>query len=273
GARLAARLCDPAREEGLPADERQLRAAPAARASPARAGQEAGPGGAGAGRSRAVAGERPDHRRAGAVADRRVAPPGAGGGPVPPGAGRPTVAAVIDVGSNSVLLLTVAVDGRGRARAIDEALATTRLGTGLVGGGRLDAPACTRTREAVVGFAARARQRGAIRAWAFGTAAMRDAVDGSAFARDLEAAASVPVEVLSAESEARLAYAAVVHGLGVESGATLVADVGGRSTELTLGRGERVAAAESLPLGALALTEASLRGDPPDRVEARRLMD
>ncbi len=197
--------------------------------------------------------------------------PGAGGGPAPPGAGLPTVAAVIDVGSNSVLLLTVALDGPGRARAIDEALATTRLGTGLARGGRLDAAARARTQDAVVAFAARARASGATRMWAFGTAAMREAADGPAFARHLEAAAGVPIEVLSGESEARLAYAAAAHGLGGEEGATLVADVGGRTTELTLGRGERIAGAESFPLGALALTEASLRGDPPAPAEVQRL--
>src|SRR5262249_38567760 len=72
----------------------------------------------------------------------------------PPGAALPTVAAVIDVGSNSVLLLTVTVDESGRGRAIDEALATTRLGAGLARGGRLDAAARARTQEAVVAFTA-----------------------------------------------------------------------------------------------------------------------
>jgi exopolyphosphatase/guanosine-5'-triphosphate,3'-diphosphate pyrophosphatase len=198
---------------------------------------------------------------------------GGGGGTAPPGAGLPLVAAVIDVGSNSVLLLTVAVDGAGRARAIDEGLATTRLGAGLVRGGRLDPAARVRTREAVVAFAARARAAAATDVWAFATAAMREAADGSAFAGELEAAAGVPVEVLSGESEARLAYAAVVHGLGVDGGPVLVADLGGRTTELTLGTGEAIVAAESLPLGALALTETCLPSDPPAPAEICRLID
>jgi len=161
------------------------------------------------------------------------------------------VAAVIDIGSNSVLLLTVAVD-RGRARMLDQALAVTRLGTGLRPGGRLDADALAQTRDAVVAFAARARARGAPRVWAFATAALREAADGSAAADAIAAAAGVPVEVLSGEREAALAYAAVAAG----ETPLLVADVGGRTTELTLGVGERVLGAASLPLGALALTEA-----------------
>ncbi len=158
---------------------------------------------------------------------------------------------MIDIGSNSVLLLTVAVD-RGRARVLDHALAVTRLGTGLRPGGRLDADALAQTRDAVVAFAARARARGAPRVWAFATAALREAADGSAAADAIAAAAGVPVEVLSGEREAALAYAAVA----AEETPLLVADVGGRTTELTLGVGERVLGAASLPLGALALTEA-----------------
>ncbi len=161
------------------------------------------------------------------------------------------VAAVIDIGSNSVLLLTVAVE-RGRARVLDQALAVTRLGTGLRPGGRLDADALARTRDAVVAFAGRARARGAPRVWAFATAALREAADGSATAGAIAATAGVPVEVLSGEREAALAYAAVAAG----ETPLLVADVGGRTTELTLGVGERVLGAASLPLGALALTEA-----------------
>ena len=152
------------------------------------------------------------------------------------------VAAVIDIGSNSVLLLTVAVD-RGRARMLDQALAVTRLGTGLRPGGRLDADALAQTRDAVVAFAARARARGAPRVWAFATAALREAADGSAAADAIAAAAGVPVEVLSGEREAALAYAAVA----AEETPLLVADVGGRTTELTLGVGERVLGAASLP--------------------------
>src|SRR5207247_2431397 len=108
------------------------------------------------------------------------------------------------------------------------------------------------TRDAVVAFAARARARGAPRVWAFATAALREAADGSAAADAIAAAAGVPVEVLSGEREAALAYAAVAAG----ETPLLVADVGGRTTELTLGVGERVLGAASLPLGALALTEA-----------------
>jgi exopolyphosphatase/guanosine-5'-triphosphate,3'-diphosphate pyrophosphatase len=160
---------------------------------------------------------------------------------------------VIDVGSNSVLLLTVAVSPDGHARAVDEAVATTRLGTGLGAGGALDPAATVRTLAAATAFATRTRAGGAAEVWAFATGAVRDANDGAAFADRLAAATDVPVEVLSGVREARLAWAAIQGGLDLGDRPVLVCDVGGRSTEMVLD-GSEVA---SLPLGALALTEAN----------------
>jgi exopolyphosphatase/guanosine-5'-triphosphate,3'-diphosphate pyrophosphatase len=166
-------------------------------------------------------------------------------------AGAATVAGVIDVGSNSVLLLVVAVDAHGTARVVDEALATTRLGEALRSGAPLDPVAAKRTRDAVVEFAARARRAGAARVSAFATAAARDASDGTPFARALANAAGVPVEILSAGREALLAYEAVRD----VDGPLLAVDVGGRTTEVTLGTGATPIAAASLPVGALSGTE------------------
>jgi exopolyphosphatase/guanosine-5'-triphosphate,3'-diphosphate pyrophosphatase len=165
------------------------------------------------------------------------------------------VAAAIDVGSNSVLLLVVAVTPDGRARALDEAVVTTRLGTGLVAGGALDAAAVARTTAAVVDFAGRARRRGASRVWGFATGAVRRACDGASFAASLAQTSGAAVEVLSGAREAALAYAAAVHGLGVADEPVLAIDVGGATTELTLGCGTRIDASASLPVGALALAE------------------
>ena len=188
---------------------------------------------------------------------------GTAGGP-PAGVGRR--AAVIDVGSNSVLLLAVAVEPDGRARTIDAALETTRLGTRLRDGGALDPAARARTVAAIAALAARARAAGADRVWAFATAAVRRAADGVAFAREVERAAGVPVEVLSGTREAALAYDAVAHALPGPEGPLLVVDVGGGTTELTLGRGDTVEETASLPLGALSLAETA-GGDLAARVD------
>jgi exopolyphosphatase / guanosine-5'-triphosphate,3'-diphosphate pyrophosphatase len=182
------------------------------------------------------------------------------------GAGEAIVASVVDVGSNTVLLLTLRVAPDGRARAVDAALATTQLGAGLRDGAPLDVTARARTRDAVVEMARRARARGAWFVWAFATGAARRASDGHAFAAQLACDAGCAVEVLTGEREAMLAYEAMAHALGGDGRSCLAVDVGGATTELTLGQGGAVEATVSLPLGVLALTERS--AEAPALVDA-----
>ena len=159
------------------------------------------------------------------------------------------------------MLCLVAARGPDRRLVVlADLLATTRLATGLCDGGLLDADARARTRAAVAAFAERARGLGARSVVALGTAAMRAAADGAAFAAEIEGATGVPVSILSGEDEARLAYEAVAGSAG---GALLAVDVGGRSTELVLGRGSQIEEVRSLALGALALTEALVGDRPP----------
>ena len=98
--------------------------------------------------------------------------------------------------------------------SIDAALVTTRLGSGLVPGGRLDPAARARTRDAVVGLAARARAAGATRVVGVRHRRGTPRRDGRDFATELASAAGCPVEVLSGDDEAALAYAAVRHACG-----------------------------------------------------------
>jgi len=166
---------------------------------------------------------------------------------------------VIDIGSNSVLCLVAAPADAGALRVLADLLETTRLASGLRDGGPLDPAARGRTLRAVAAFADRARALGAREVVGLGTAAMRAASDGAAFAREIEAEAGVTVAILSGTDEARLAYRAVAPD---DAGLLLTVDVGGRSTELVLGDGARIDEARSLPLGALTLTE-ELVGDRP----------
>jgi exopolyphosphatase/guanosine-5'-triphosphate,3'-diphosphate pyrophosphatase len=159
---------------------------------------------------------------------------------------------VIDIGSNSVLCLVAARAADGGTAVLADLLETTRLATGLRDGGPLDPAARGRTLRAVAAFAERARGLGARDVVGIGTAAMRAAADGPAFARAIAAETGVRVSILSGLEEAHLAYAAVAHAAG---GPLLAVDVGGRSTELVLGEDARIDDARSLPLGALALTE------------------
>jgi exopolyphosphatase/guanosine-5'-triphosphate,3'-diphosphate pyrophosphatase len=96
------------------------------------------------------------------------------------------------------------------------------------------------------------------------TAALRDAPGRDALIDRLTDAAGVPVEVLSGEEEAHLAFAGATAALEADGGTVLVADVGGGSTELACGvPGPGVQWWASLPVGSGVLADAHLHDDPP----------
>jgi exopolyphosphatase/guanosine-5'-triphosphate,3'-diphosphate pyrophosphatase len=168
-----------------------------------------------------------------------------------------SITAVIDVGTNSVKVL-VADGGRDLLRALE----TTRLGEGLAGSGVLSPAAMERTAAAVSGFAARARELGAGTVTVVGTAACRRAQNTAELATRIEQECGLGLTVLTGEQEASLSFTGALRRLPRIAGNTLVVDIGGGSTELTVGVDEPHRAA-SIPVGAVTATESDLTTDPP----------
>ena len=168
-----------------------------------------------------------------------------------------SITAVIDVGTNSVKVL-VADGGRDLLRALE----TTRLGEGLAGSGVLSPAAMERTAAAVSGFAARARELGAGTITVVGTAACRRAGNTVELAARIEQECGLGLTVLTGEQEASLSFTGALRRLPRIAGNTLVVDIGGGSTELTVGVDEPHRAA-SIPVGAVTATESDLTTDPP----------
>ncbi len=171
--------------------------------------------------------------------------------------------AVIDIGTNSVLLTVAQLDPDGRMRVLVDEAVVTRLGEGLEGLGRLGASAICRTLEAVDEFVDKARALNVARVIAIGTSALRTASNAGAFVGRLPSGVDA-YELLSETDEAKLGYiaAAMDEPQGVTAPLTVV-DIGGGSVEVSQGLGRRFRSAESVPLGAIRLTESSLNGDPP----------
>ncbi|MGB3960443.1 MAG: Ppx/GppA phosphatase family protein [bacterium] len=166
--------------------------------------------------------------------------------------------AAIDIGTNSTRLLVAAVE-EGEFIPRERGLVTTRLGADLTRGGRLMEEAQGRTIEAVAGFLERCRALGVERIRMGATSAVREAANGEEFSRRLKAATGLELEVFSGEREAGLSFLGVTGQLPLAAaGPTLVIDIGGGSTELIRGEGREIAAATSLPLGAVKLTESYL---------------
>jgi exopolyphosphatase/guanosine-5'-triphosphate,3'-diphosphate pyrophosphatase len=181
--------------------------------------------------------------------------------------------ASIDVGSNTVRLLAAEVED---SRIIKEVLnlrEITRLGEGLVEGGRLKEAARARTIAVLKEYAAKLKVAGIKDVKVVATEALRRAADAAAFAADVKDAAGLTLEVISGEEEARLTLLGVKAGIGKLGfgGRKLLVDIGGGSTELVLTEGWDDFKALSLPLGAVSLHERFLISDPPADEEIVKL--
>jgi exopolyphosphatase/guanosine-5'-triphosphate,3'-diphosphate pyrophosphatase len=179
----------------------------------------------------------------------------------------------IDIGSNSIRLLVAEIpdsDPRGeRLETVARAGESCRLGRGLHETGRVDDELVERAGVVVGEFVRRARSLGARHVLAAATAALRRASNGAAAAERMAEVAGTPVRILSEADEARLVYRAVVTGLGkgMRGSQCVVFDLGGGSTEVVSGVGDRLGRWTSLPFGAVTLTERWAAGDPPSDAE------
>jgi exopolyphosphatase / guanosine-5'-triphosphate,3'-diphosphate pyrophosphatase len=162
----------------------------------------------------------------------------------------------------------------GRLREVRAERAFTRLGS-LLGPAGAIPPAVVRVgAEVVAEQVATAHAEGAETVRVVATAAIRDAANREEFVAAVRDLAGVPVEVLSGEEEARLAFLGATGSLAeCPDGLLGVVDVGGRSSELVVGtRADGVVWARSLPVGSGLLADEHLRDDPPtaDQLDAVR---
>ncbi len=166
----------------------------------------------------------------------------------------PRVAA-IDVGTNTVLASIVALEGNDQdARLVWDGARITRLGQGVGTSRRLRDDAMARTLEAVRALASEARARGAERVVGVGTSALRDAENRDVFVAPAREALD-GFEVISGEREAELTFRGAFVGLPRPEGAVTVVDIGGGSTEIVRGEGDRVTARASVDVGSVRLSE------------------
>lgn len=171
--------------------------------------------------------------------------------------------AALDLGTNNCRLL-VAAPVRGGFRVIDAFSRIVRLGEGLERHGRLTEAAIERTIGALRVCAAKMARKRVLRARNVATEACRRAANCQDFLDRARRETGLEFDIISPEEEANLALAGCAPLLvdGYRYG--LVFDIGGGSTEIMwveqeigtrAGRGIRLLASLSIPLGVVTLSE------------------
>ena len=173
--------------------------------------------------------------------------------------------AVIDVGSNTARLLVAAVEPDGSVVAVAEERSYLRLGADIERAGTLSKKRIAATADICASFARKASELGAVRSTVIVTAPGRQGSSAASLTTALAGATGLPVRVLTADSEGRLAYDGAVARVERELPEVIaVVDVGGGSTEVVVGTSLLGAARiQSADVGSLRLTRAHLHDDPP----------
>lgn len=161
--------------------------------------------------------------------------------------------AAIDIGSNSFRLEIGRVEN-GQIVRTEYLKETVRLGAGLDESSRLSAAAMRRGWDCLARFAERIRGFAPQGVRAVATQSVREARNGAEFAAGAQARLGFPIDVISGHEEARLIYAGVCQFLPAADEPRLVFDIGGRSTEVIVGRGREPRRVESYPLGSVELS-------------------
>jgi len=180
--------------------------------------------------------------------------------------------AALDLGTNNCRLLIARPTRRG-FQVVDAFSRIIRLGEGVSATGRLSEAAMTRTLDALRICAAKMRRHNVARARLVATEACRVAQNGQEFIERVDRELGLRIEILSRETEARLAVSGCATLLDDNADLALVFDIGGGSSELvwldlTRRRGNWrrslshrleamncIAAWTSLPVGVVTLAE------------------
>ena len=162
--------------------------------------------------------------------------------------------AIIDLGTQSALYLFA--DHKSNVlRFGRQALRHVRLGEGLIQTGRIGQIPLKRAVQALKEFADLAAVDGATRLYAAGTRVFRWAANGLEAAQQISMQTGIPFIILNEDEEARYGFSGATLDRPLEGRRSCVIDIGGGSTELSLGDGCRLTHSTSLDIGAVGLTE------------------
>lgn len=146
----------------------------------------------------------------------------------------PETIAAIDLGSNSFHML-IAKHENGNLIVIDQLKESVRLRAGLDEYNNLSDEATQRALDCLARFGQRIQHFPARGVRIVGTNTLRLASNSSELLEKAEELLGHRIEIISGIEEARLIYIGVAHHVEEDNGRRMVIDIGGGSTEITLG--------------------------------------
>jgi len=179
--------------------------------------------------------------------------------------------AVIDMGSNSWRLVVFGYEpGTPWWSLVDEIREAVRIGAGLGEEGVLRPDRVDRALHTAAVFSAFCQATGVDDVVAVATSAIRDARNGGELLSDIRRTTGLEPRVISGAEEARFGWLAIANSTTIADGFGL--DIGGGSIQGLRIQGRRLVESESLPLGAVRVSERFLPDEKasPKQIKALR---
>jgi exopolyphosphatase/guanosine-5'-triphosphate,3'-diphosphate pyrophosphatase len=169
------------------------------------------------------------------------------------------IVAAIDIGANALRMVIAEVLPDGRVEILERLQRAVRLGQDTFRQGRLGGQSMRATVDVLRDYAQLLRLYNVERVRAVATSAVREAGNADTLLDRIFMATGLRVEVIGTSEESRLIVSAVRQSVGDALGEgghnTLVADVGGGSTLMTVLRDGNIVTSQSLRLGSIRLQE------------------
>lgn len=179
--------------------------------------------------------------------------------------------AAVDIGSNSIRMLTADATPGMPTKILAAERQVTRLGASVFQNGRIAREAIEFAYDTLSRMARIYREHNVVAVRAVATSAVRDAANQQEFLDRAADALGAPVEIISGQEEARLIHLGVHARWPQGHKRVLMVDVGGGSAEVILSDQGILSESFSKPLGAVRLTEVFLKSDPPAPLELHRM--
>lgn len=176
--------------------------------------------------------------------------------------------ACIDVGTNTALLLVADLDPlSGTITPVVQKQTIVRLGRKVDEKKIIESEARQRLLSCLIDYSNIAAEQGASSVIAVGTSALRDAKNRMEVTSEVVRSTGMVLRCISGEEEAELTYFGAVAGMSDIPTPFTVIDIGGGSTEFSMGSLEGIKRSVSIDIGSVRLTERFFSSLPPGEEE------
>ncbi|MEP7234930.1 MAG: Ppx/GppA phosphatase family protein [Ignavibacteriota bacterium] len=179
---------------------------------------------------------------------------------------------VIDIGTNTCLLVIAESDECGSMRILADLHAIARLGAGVDATKQIQPESYQRLKKILTKHAQSLSEFGLESVTAIATSAMRDAANREEIIASAQRDTGIRIEVISGDDESFWSYRGALCGIPPDelSGEIAALDIGGGSTELSHGKDGIYRGGNSIDIGAVRIKERCLSKNDPESVHAAR---